>query len=261
MPVVSIRNYCSYVQMAGVLHVLLPSDFFAGAPLRASTLFLLAPEGEDGSRWLRHTQAERLADRYGIAIVLVSCLQGCYTDMAFGYRFFQSLCKGVPAYLRRILPAIPLDNGKTLIAGASMGGMGAIKWALAEPERFAAAASFSGRLDNRESFQSPVDGDWLTVKRMINLWGSPDAIPGSDNDLQTLLHKAAQAEAKLPGFYIAAGSGDAGLPSSRAFAADPRLRAAWFEREGKQDWGCWANELERFLQWVSQKGETGDVAD
>jgi S-formylglutathione hydrolase FrmB len=247
--------------MAGVLQVILPSDFLTGTPLQASTLFLLAPEGEDGTRWLRHTQAERLSDQYGIAIVLVGCLQGCYTDMAFGYRFFQSLSNGVPAYLRRILPAVPINGGKALVAGASMGGMGAVKWALAEPERFAAAASFSGRLNNRESFLHPVEGDWLTVKRMINLWGNPDAIPGSDNDLYALLHKAAQDEKKLPGFYISAGSGDIGLASSRAFASDSRVHASWVEREGKQGWACWAHELECFLQWAAQEGGTGDVAD
>ena len=87
MPLVTIRNYCSYVQMAGALHVILPSGYISGEPLKPSTLFLLAPEGEDGSRWLRHTGAERLAERYGIAMVLVDCQQGCYTDMAFGYRF------------------------------------------------------------------------------------------------------------------------------------------------------------------------------
>ena len=33
------------------------------------------------------------------------------------------------------------------MAGLSMGGYGALKWALREPDRFAAAASLSGALD------------------------------------------------------------------------------------------------------------------
>lgn len=260
MPVLSIRNYCPYVQMAGAIQVIIPSAFLTGAQAKASTLFLLAPEGEEGSRWLRHTEAERLADRYGMTMVLVGCLQGCYTDMAFGYRFFQSLTRGVPEYLHRMLPALSLEDGQCYVAGASIGGMGAMKWALSEPRRFAAAASFSGRLDNRVSFLNPVEGDWFTPKRMKSLWGSPDAIPGSENDLRALARKAAQGADTLPALYISAGAGDAGFESSRAFASESGLRAAWRPREGAQDWACWADELECFLTWLQEKEGTGSVA-
>ena len=240
--------------MASRLQVVLPADYLRGEDKRIPILILLAPEGEEGSRWLRHTQAETLSDKYQIAMVLVSCLQGCYTDMTFGYRFFQSLALGVPEYLHRIFPALHLENGRCYVAGASIGGMGAIKLALTQHKRFAAAASFSGRLDNRESFFNPVEGDWFTEKRMINLWGSPEAIPGSENDLQALAEKAVNNDSELPAFYISAGSDDAGFVSSRAFASDSRLQATFVERKGKQGWPGWANELEQFLAWCEKKG-------
>ena len=162
MPVLTINNFCDHIQMAGVLQVILPSSLVDGSLNRAPTVFLLAPEGQEGSRWLRHTQVELLADKYQAAMVLVSCLEGCYTDMAFGYRFFQSLEKGIPEYLGYNLPPLCLEDGHCFAVGCSIGGMGAVKWALSSPELFAAVGSFSGRLDNKESFQNSIEGDWLT---------------------------------------------------------------------------------------------------
>lgn len=252
MPVMTINNYCDYIQMAGVLQVVLPADLVDGKVTQASTLFLLSPEGEEGSRWLRGTQAELLADQYGVAMVMVSCLEGCYTDMAFGYRFFQSLAKGVPEYLFRNIPALNLE--RCYVAGCSMGGMGAVKLALTEPQRFIAAGSFSGRLDNEASFQNPVEGDWLGEKRMVNLWGSPDAIKGTVNDLRHLALSTAQSGQALPSFYISAGTDDIGYASSKAFAGLSGLETTFAQREGRQDWFAWSHELDRFLEWAVGKG-------
>ena len=254
MPVITINNYCEYVQMAGVLQVVLPASLVEGKAARLPTLFLLAPEGEEGSRWLRHTQAELLADKYQVAMVLVSCLEGCYTDMAYGYQFFQSLEKGVPDYLHKNVPALNLDDGQCYVAGCSMGGMGAIKLALQHPERFISVGSFSGRLDNKDSFQNPVEGDWLTQKRMINLWGSPEAIQGTVDDLTALKDKAVQASKALPAFYVSAGTGDIGYASSKAFVKQNGHDFCFVEREGRQDWFSWSDELHCFLKWAIRKG-------
>jgi len=259
MPIMTINNYCDYVQMAGVLQVVLPTDLINGKITRVPTLFLLAPEGEEGSRWLRHTQAELLADKYHMAMVLVSCLEGCFTDMAYGYRFFQSLAKGIPEYLSKNIPALSLDDGQCYVAGCSMGGMGAVKLALCYPERFIAAGSFSGRLDNEESSKNPVEGDWLTEKRMVNLWGSPDAIKGTMNDLAFLAGKALQACKVLPAFYISAGTQDIGYTASKVFAKQNDLLINFVERTGRQDWHSWSYELDQFLQWATQKGGSKGV--
>ena len=255
MAVISIHNYCDYVQMAGVLQVVLPNAWVLGQrdAGRLPLVYLLAPEGEEGSRWLRHTQAELLAEQYQVAMVLVSSLQGCYTDMAYGYRFFQSLADGVPAYLKRNLPALRVHEGPCYIAGCSMGGMGAIKLALRYPARFAAVGSFSGRLDNADSFRHPVPGDWLTPKRMVNLWGSPEAIHGSQNDLHALAAAAVAGNTALPPFYISAGTGDIGYQSSVSFAGKPGLAVSYFEHMGRQDWFGWSIELHQFLKWCTQK--------
>lgn len=253
MAVMTIHNYCDHIQMAGRLYVAAPDLWLRGDTERLPVLYLLAPEGEDGSRWLRHTQVELLAEQHNMIMVMVPCLQGCYTDMAYGYRFFQSLVVGVPAYLKRNLPAIRVDEGPCFVAGCSMGGMGAIKLALSYPASFAAVGSFSGRLDNEDSFRHPAAGDWLTEKRMKNLWGSPEAIPNSSSDLHALVDTAIARGIHLPPMYLSVGTGDAGYASSSAFAGKVGLDIHYVQHEGPQGWRSWANELEHFLTWRAGK--------
>lgn len=78
--------------------------------------------------------------------------------------------------------------GTELVAGLSMGGYGAMKLALTYPERFAAAASFSGA----------VDAEALLRKReprptMRRAFGTAKAFHGSENDLFHLMEENAQA--------------------------------------------------------------------
>ena len=71
----------------------------------------------------------------------------------------------------------------TFVAGLSMGGYGALKWALHQPERFAAAASLSGALDLvRAQPRRPRDGRCSS--------GSSTGAVGPHDDLFALLADA-----------------------------------------------------------------------
>ena len=68
-----------------------------------------------------------------------------YIDQPNGQHYFTYLTEELPRYLTDVFGLAPRRED-TLIAGNSMGGYGAFKAALLHPERYSAAASFSGVL-------------------------------------------------------------------------------------------------------------------
>src|SRR5690242_20985985 len=111
-----------------------------------ATLYLLHGLGDDDTAWTRYTGLERYVETLDLAVVMPQAHRSFYTDGARGNPYWTFLSKELPDRVRAFfrLSDRPED---TFVAGLSMGGYGALKWALREPARFAAVASMSGALD------------------------------------------------------------------------------------------------------------------
>lgn len=170
MPLLKIHYYAKALQMASVMHVVLPE----GGAVQG-VCFLLGPEGSASDWWLRHSRLCTLADERQMAFVLPSVLQGCGFDMAYGYRFEQALCRDIPEWLSRHLPCLALSQMPVSIAGYRLGGTGAAHAALDCPDLFGTVGCFDALL--APPSQSGRAFSWLTDKRRRLLWGdapSPD---------------------------------------------------------------------------------------
>ncbi len=115
-------------------------------------LYLLHGLSDDQEAWLRNTSVERYADRRNLAIVLPTTDRGYYTDTTYGTKYFTYISEELPRILRQYLP-LSERREDTYAAGLSMGGYGAMKLALRNPERFSFAASLSGGIINKEMMQ------------------------------------------------------------------------------------------------------------
>src|SRR5688572_8749608 len=113
-----------------------------GAPV----LYLLHGLSDDHTIWQRRTSIERYAAPLGLAVVMPAVHRSFYTDERHGGRFWAFLSDELPALVGEFF-RVSARREDTYVAGLSMGGYGAFKWALRQPERFAAAASMSGALD------------------------------------------------------------------------------------------------------------------
>ncbi len=160
--------YCPALGMASELRIQTPEAILRGEEKPRGTLFLLPPEGESGLSLLTGTKLAALCEEYRVTALIPPCLQGCYTDMAFGYPFYQSL-KFVREYIGNYLPGLAPEKGRTAIAGFGIGGFAALRWALEEPEFFFAAGSIAGRLDPAMAPQG-----YFTEKRLSDLFGTPE---------------------------------------------------------------------------------------
>lgn len=212
---------------------------------RLRTLWLLHGLSDDHTIWSRRTPIERYAANYGIAVVMPNGGKSWYTDMAHGENYYTFISEELPEICRSFFCGMSAAREDNFIAGLSMGGYGALKIALRNPNSYAAAASFSGALDvasHGRVFTAPHY--WSDV------FGEIDQIAGSENDVYALAAKADPAT--LPRLYVACGTEDAFLPDNRRLRdllTERGLPLTYHECPGGHTWELWDQEVQAALKF------------
>src|ERR1041384_5103667 len=118
-----------------------------GLPGPFATWYLLHGLSDDHSAWTRRTSIERYADGLPVIIVMPDGERGFYTDAKASPkgRFESAIVKDLIPWVDATFRTIP-RRASRVVSGLSMGGYGAMKFALKYPELFCAAASHSGAL-------------------------------------------------------------------------------------------------------------------
>jgi S-formylglutathione hydrolase FrmB len=241
------------LQLSVSMNVVLPQPIRPSYPV----LYLLHGMSDDHTIWMRRTSIERYADQYGLAVVMPAVGRSFYTNMAIGYRYWDFISEEVLQVAQGFFPLSAVRE-ETFVAGLSMGGYGAFKLALSQPERFAAAASLSGALDmslNRESRPDYVTPElaeaWLAERR--NMFGDLDAFEGSSNDLFHLAKQIAAANSPQPRLFQCCGTEDFLYDQNqrfRALAESLGLDLTYEEGPGEHEWGYWDTMIQRVLVWL-----------
>lgn len=249
MALVTCDFYSDVLEVSTSMTVILPQEVrtqigMAGArrPGGAAVLYLLHGLSDDHTIWLRRTSIERYAAPIGLAVVMPAVHRSFYTDEAHGHRYWTFLSAELPELVSTFF-RVGQDPSATFVAGLSMGGYGALKWALREPGRFAAAASMSGALDVAELSAQGEHTD--TLRRAFG-----ERIDPAD-DVFALL--AAADPATLPPLHVSCGTQDALLASNERFIAQARaagVRLTADLRPGDHDWQFWDEEIQRILAWL-----------
>jgi putative tributyrin esterase len=209
-------------------------------------LYLLHGLSDDDTIWLRRTSVERYVAPLGLAVVMPQVHRSFYTDEAYGGRYWTFVAEELPELVGRFF-RVSQQRADTFVAGLSMGGYGAIKLALRQPGRFAAAASLSGALDIAALARSPWPEDPMLWRRVF---GDRSVASGPD-DLFALV---AQADpGTLPRLYVSCGTEDALITASRRFVdACERagIEVATSFGPGDHEWGLWDRQIQDVLDWL-----------
>ena len=253
-------NFASEVlQMDTAMTVILPQDGatpFSDPPSVIETappvLYLLHGAGDNSTSWSRCTALERYVEPYGLAVVMPEVGRSFYTDQVHGQRYWTYLTEELPVLVESLLQ-VSTQRADTFVAGLSMGGYGAIKWALRQPDRFAAAASLSGVLDiarvrrSREPHREPT---------LHAAFGEHD-LTGTDEDLLHLLSSGARSAKPLPDLLLACGEGDALFADNIRFitaATDLNIAVTSDLGPGEHTWAYWDAAIQRVLAWLPVRG-------
>lgn len=213
------------------------------------TLYLLHGLSDDDTIWVRRTSIERYVAPLGLAVVMPQVHRSFYTDEVHGNRFWTFLSEELPA-LAATFFRLSDRREDTFVAGLSMGGYGAFKWALRQPGRFAAAASLSGALDMARRQRDTVRQD---DPRLLNRVFGGRPVAGTSDDLLWLLDHVDTTSTGLPELYLCCGTEDFLYDENVAFRDACRKKGVPVTADfgpGEHEWGYWDNKIQDVLRWL-----------
>jgi putative tributyrin esterase len=230
------------------LRVILPEN--PDKEQRYPILYLLHGYTGDHTNWTARTRLLNYLDSLKLQIVVVM------PDA--DNSFYQNTMRGknYDAFIRNELPAwsythYQADTSRQYIAGLSMGGYGALYFAMSNPQRYLMAGSFSGAVSfpNNTLLMDQIQSLEVTdLKEAFGPQGHPNRTKG---DL--FGYTAAYNGIRRPFLYLTHGRQDEFiefLPAHRKLVN--RLSASGWphlyqERDGRHNWAFWDQSIKEFL--------------
>ena len=213
-------------------------------------LYLLHGLCGDHRTWCGNTALEHLAQNLNLAIVMPDGGRGFFTDMAHGLRYGKFFAEELPEIVAAMFP-VSIDREHTIVAGASMGGYGALRLALSAPERFGAVFAMSPLVDLERAITHGNSA--ISSAEMHDVFGEPEEQIARGNDLHDLA-RLARLSAAPPRIAIYCGTGDLLYQDGVEFCNFltglnwPELEYS-LDEEGKHDWSYWSRQLPKLLEF------------
>jgi putative tributyrin esterase len=215
---------------------------------RYPVLYLLHGWGGHHDSWIKNTNLKQYAAEHRLIIVTPEGENGWYTDGAGGAneRFESYFLEELMPDVERRFRTITERRGRGL-AGLSMGGYGALKFALKRPELFAFAASTSGALD------AASRTDDATI---MQTFGEPGSATRTENDLPRLAREfPEERKGLLPFLYLDCGEKDLWFAANRDFAAilfERKLAYEYRQAPGDHVWPYWNKQLQEIMRAATE---------
>lgn len=241
MAIASFNFYSQSLQKQTQFNVYLPEQRQKDQPV----LFLLHGMGDNQASWLTNSSLARYAADYPFVIVMPDVGRSYYANTDYGEHDWDYLTVELPKYLQTWLN-LDLKKQNTFVAGLSMGGYGAFKWALRRPDQIGAAVSFSGRLD--------IDASWADrAENFQHIFGDRENFADSQSNLLNLA--ADRRVRQLPLFQLI-GTSDHLLENNRTFHTFARQyldKLDYREQTGDHNWHFWDTYLPIGLRWLTEQ--------
>lgn len=212
------------------------------------SVYLLHGLSDNHSNWSRFTSVERYARDNSIAVFMPNVDRSFYTDMKYGRNYYTYIVEEFINYTRQLFK-LSTKREDTFIAGLSMGGYGAFKIALRNPDIFSAAASFSGVLDIVSRFN--VEKTWDSEKHLI-VGENPDfdGNEGKEN-LKYLLDNFDKNSPKVR-LYQACGTEDFLYEDNQRFRQwikETGFEHVYEEGPGGHEWAFWDKHIKKAIEF------------
>jgi putative tributyrin esterase len=240
-------------------YVILPTDYQVSRTTRYPVLYLLHGLSGHSKDWITRTNVADYAARYRMIVVTPEGNDSWYVDSAgvptgkYETYILQELIPDVQQRYR----AIKARYGRA-IAGLSMGGYGAFKFALKYPGQFAFAASMSGAFGVAR-YTEKETGSGAAWETFLKLFGPVGSQTRKANDLISLISEMPGARiSSLPYFYFDCGTED----SPMIFNANRELDELMLQKKiphefrelpGNHSWAYWDAQVQEVLKIAAQK--------
>ncbi|MBQ4353516.1 MAG: esterase family protein [Clostridia bacterium] len=224
---------------------------------RTPVLWLLHGASDDETIWQRRTSIERYAAPLGLAVVMPSVEVSGYTNLAHGGNFYDYAAKELPAVMNSFF-GFSLAREDNYICGLSMGGAGALKIGLANPDFYSVIGCLSAGIFNHPL---PTDTSQIDPVKNRNMFIRFDSrnLAGSEEDVVGNIAKIAASGTNIPRVYHSCGSDDFLLKAAH-FTRDTFLSYegnpfdyVYEEDPGAHTWEYWDVHIQRFLAYAFHK--------
>lgn len=241
------------LRMGVSLHVILPEKAKTMIGMQATgestykTLYLLHGLSDDHTTWMRRTSIERYAAEKSIAVVMPNVARSWYADTAYGAKYLTFVAKELPEVCRSFFRGMSAKREDNLVAGLSMGGYGAIKVALTNPDLFGGCASLSGALDACEFLHTSVSP--AERHGIINT----EELAGSPLDIFTMAKRHLEERKPFPKFYMWCGTQDSLRKDNDRFHAlldEHSVEHLYETANGDHSWKYWDIHIQDALNYL-----------
>ena len=232
----------------------MPLDVIYDKTQKFKTIYLLHGMLDDHSCWMRWSMVEEQAELHRFALVMPSGQNGFYVNAERGLDYYDFINDELPRWAELNFPLLEGRENR-YIAGLSMGGYGAIRHGLANPDKYAAIGAFSGALDilSLADVLAQVD-DMHNIVDYDNIFGGIDKVPGTDNDLFALAKKCKEQTKELPKVFITCGTEDAICIDMDRRYRDTLIElgydVTYYDMPGVHEWKVWNESIRRFMNLI-----------
>lgn len=224
---------------AGV-DVILPDP---GAKGPFSVMYLLHGLSDDHSVWMRRSAIERHVGGLPLIVVMPDGGRGFYSDAGVGFAYETAIARDLINYIDEMFYTRAERAGRC-IGGLSMGGYGALKFALRFPHMFCSAHSHSGAVDFGHNDQRWADTD--RAAEFARIIGPKPK--GGHYDLYALAKKIDKK--LLPALRIDCGVDDFLIEQNREFhqyLLNQKIDHEYEEFPGEHSWEYWDTHIQEAI--------------
>ncbi len=226
----------------------------AAVPEKLPALWLLHGLSDNHTTWSRNTSIERYAKERGIAVIMPDGEDSNYADMAHGHPFYRTIANELFDVMGGFfnLSDRREDNW---IAGNSMGGGGAMKLGLANPDKFSAIGCLSAGDTVFPRLGSKPGDDPRFDEVVYRAYDSRD-LEGTEEDVLGSAKKILVEGLPAPRIFHAIGKDDFLLDAAHktrdffmSLEGNP-FDYTYIEDEGNHCWAYWDKHIVDFLDFV-----------
>ena len=235
--------------------------------MRYQVLYLLHGGNGDDQDYVTNTSISRYADEQKVVVVMPNDYNASYTDRTVGPLYYRFITEELTQMLRAYFP-VSSRREDTFVAGLSMGGEGAMKLALRNPEMFCSCLCMSGVAANPDMiaqrdkmFAFPADPDAPRPMGAADIYGDLHRFQGSEHDMWHQARQNLELGRAMPRFYLTVGDQDHPqcefVQEAYAFLKGLGYDATLDVVPGyRHEWDFWDSALRKaFRGWFNFRGE------
>lgn len=224
---------------------------------KTPVLWLLHGMSDDETIWQRRTSIERYVSPLGLAVVMPSVERSSYGNLAHGGRFYDYVAKELPAVMHGFF-GFSLAREDNYICGLSMGGAGAMKIGLANPEQYSVIGCLSAGIFNHPNPDETKHLDPVKQRGEYIRFDGRD-LSGTEEDVMENAKKILSEGKPVPRIYHSTGSDDflrGAAHATRDFFlgmdGNP-FDYVYEEDPGAHTWEYWDEHIQRFLTYLGKR--------